>query len=496
MSGSYSQQVVVDKPIPTTSTRTLVRTGLVLTVLSAATALVLWALPNDLLSWEAVAVVAAGSALPILLWLALGLSRGRAGNPKTVVLVILWFLISSEAFFMRFSEGEEAIRGSFAFGAYAEASMWILSLIALLVATLGSPTYLRRMFRGPYKWLSLYGLICLVSTVLSPQPLFSLGWALKLFVVILLVELYASHVSDADDITRFLRALFWAFALISIAPLFSALLDVSIFGEEGRLGGYVAWGSATTEAGVLVLLAITLFCSSQSSAQRKLLVVLGTAATVLMFLYGGKTGILAGVFSAFLFFALQKRVGLGLGLVVGIAAIGVPVILLTPLGTYLHEYRASGLATTFTGRTGVWAATFAAIWTRPVFGHGFMASKFLATAVELEWAAGTAHSAFLEVLYNNGLVGLALVLAMNAVILKNLTKVIRSSRAMPSIRSTAAGCLAIYANVLINGLPASVFGGRVHGPFVILVVLVGVSDWLVRANDRAVPLSPASVVRS
>jgi len=475
----------------------LVRTGLVLTVLATVTALALWAIPGELLSWEAVGLVALGSVLVVLFYFTLGISSGRARDPKTVALVIVWFLISSEAFFMRSTEGDETLHGSFVFGAYAEASMWVLSFAALLIVTLRSPQYLNRMFRGPYKWLSLYGLLCLVSTIFSPQPLFSLAWALKLLVAILLIELYASQVCEVDDITRFLRTLFWAFAFISIAPLFTAVLDpVSMFEEGGRLGGYVSWDLATTESGLLVLLAITLFNSSRSSAQRKLLWVFGGLGAVLMVLYGGKTGNIAGLLGVFLFCVLQKKVGTGLGLVAGIVAIGALILLLTPLGAYLHEYQASGLGSTLTGRTPVWESTVAAIWKRPVFGYGFMATKFMSTSMELEWAAEKAHNVFLEVLYNNGLVGLAFFVAMNAAILKNLSRVIRRSRATASFRSMAAGCLAIQASVLLNGIAASLFGGRVSGPSIMLMALVGVSDWLARANDREVKLGPASVVES
>jgi len=492
MNGNITQPQIVAGGEPIRSmqgTASLLGKGLILALVAAAVAFLLRGPGTELVSWETIWVLTVGSGLLILMCIAFGTSGARETYPKTAALVIWWFVVSSESFFMRFTGGNEALRGQFMYEAYAEASMWVLAFIALLVATWGRPAYLRQMFSGSSKWLTLYGIVCVASLPLSPEPAFSAGWAIKLVLVILVVQFYTAQVNDVSDVSSFLRATFWAFAYITIAPVTTAFFDPDGIFQEGRLGGVVNYDLGSTEAATLVLLAITLY----SSGRRKALVLVGTLGAVVMVLAGGKTGILAGLLSMLLFFAFQKKFGAALGLSAGITVLGTLAVLLTPLGTYLREYTQSGQASSLTGRTLIWEAAVANIWQHPILGHGFAASKFLFNeAVGLPFEAGHMHNGYLEILYNNGIVGLALILMMFLVVFRNLIRVIRSTRVL-NIRWMATGCLTIYFSILINAVAAPSFGGRVTGIFAIFLALFGVSEWLVKANDREVALSQVRV---
>jgi len=85
----------------------------------------------------------------------------------------------------------------------------------------------------------------------------------------------------------------------------------------------------------------------------------------------------------------------------------------------------------------------------------------------------------MEALYNNGLVGLCILVGIHFVIVKNLWWALKS----PLNRNAhlvAVGFLAIYVNLLINGLFNATFGGRAGTPFMLLLGLVVVSEALRR----------------
>jgi O-antigen ligase len=160
-----------------------------------------------------------------------------------------------------------------------------------------------------------------------------------------------------------------------------------------------------------------------------------------------------------LFFVLQGRFRAGIGWLLLVFGTGVLAIFVTPIGSYFREYETRESAETLTGRTELWDLAIPAIKQRPIIGHGFVASKFISEAVDADWDAGHLHNAFLEVLYNNGVVGLLIMLIVNACILRNVWVVLRQSRDH-TLRTLAAGSFALYVFLLLNGFVEPTFGGR------------------------------------
>jgi O-antigen ligase len=119
-------------------------------------------------------------------------------------------------------------------------------------------------------------------------------------------------------------------------------------------------------------------------------------------------------------------------------------------------------------------------------GNGYAAGRFVSLQVEGAFTeAGNLHNGFLEALYNNGVIGLATVVAMHVAILRNLASVLKGTRrgagnVMP------IGILTLYTNILINGFFNATFGGRAYAPFMLLMGLVVVSEAL-RKTMRAQP---------
>jgi O-antigen ligase len=185
---------------------------------------------------------------------------------------------------------------------------------------------------------------------------------------------------------------------------------------------------------------------------------------------------------------LQKRIRYALVALVVFLVIGAVLFATTPLAKYLEDYGRSGEASTITGRTDLWTAVWPAILEKPIVGHGYVASRFLTFDLDkdLGWEPPHTHNSFLEPLYNNGILGLLLVLIMNFIIARSFLQVIRH----PASREAyflGVGGFAIYICLFINGMLKVTFGGAPDICFTMFLGLIVVSIKL-REMNQSEPL--------
>jgi len=93
-------------------------------------------------------------------------------------------------------------------------------------------------------------------------------------------------------------------------------------------------------------------------------------------------------------------------------------------------------------------------------------------------------------LYNSGVIGFAVMLAILIVIPWNLYRVLRRASPTDRIYEVGAGCLALYAFLLINGFFNSSFGGKPTVPFMLLLSLILVSNKLLELLPRPQRTTP------
>jgi O-antigen ligase len=475
----------IDLQLPAISnSRSWLGRGLWVGVLGAGFFLVTQIIPSDVLTTDVPAVGAAAAALAVLLFVTWSRSRARGADKKkiifTMAIVVWWFLLVSEDLFYRITKGGQILAGSFTGAAYDEAATWMIALGALLFVTFFRPQSLSRMFSGSYKWVSWFALLALASVPLSPGPLYSLAWAAKLAIAVLLLGACLAGEHDIEDVVSFLWATFWGFVLLTIIPMIQAITSPTPgFTEGGRLS-MVSTNGVSAVAGTLVLIALTLY----SLKRRWWVIAFGVLGVAVMILAAGKAGIISGIISAALFFLFQKRVASSLGVLIGIAAIGILLISVTPLGRYFSDYSKSGQGSTISGRTELWKSALPAAMASPILGHGYVASRFASTEEEESAVedAGHLHNGFLEAFYNNGLIGLVLLLLIHFSILRNLLYVAKH----PISRGAyllAIGCSAVYANLLLNGMFNASFGGHAYAPFMLFLALVLIAEKLRGANE-------------
>jgi O-antigen ligase len=466
--------------------RPWLRTGLWLVALVAAfLAFAQFAAGSQLLWNDSTLLVAAG-ILALGLFAALSRARAQGIDARRTFLksvtMLLWFvLISEQVFVHNANSTASASKGSFGVEAFQEVAAWLLAGAVLFLLTLGRPQYLRKMFSGTYKWVTLFTLLAVASVPLSPSPSYSLAWAFKLVLTVFLLQACASSMEGNEDLVSFLYTFLAGIFVIIVLRLILAASAPEPFFRGGRLNDYASPTGLSTLAGVLCLMSLTLF----AIRKRGWLLFPIAFGMLVILLSGGKTGMVAGVFAAMLFFVLQKQVRYALGLLVVFLVIGGVLLATTPLGKYFQDYENSGEASTITGRTDLWATIWPAVLEKPIVGHGYVASRFLSIDLDVVgWEPPHTHNSFLEPLYNNGIFGLLLVLIMNIVIVRNLVRVVRN----PADQETfylAAGAFSIYVCLFINGMLKVTFGGTPDSAFTTFLALFVVSVALQKSAQRA-----------
>jgi O-antigen ligase len=444
--------------------------GLALATLAAL------ALFYPLSSDQSMTIMLVGSLFFGLMWFTVSTARSAAQRTRNLIFALWWVLLGSEAIFSYVTDDAEG--KGFASGAYSEAMMWVFVGVVFLLYTFRHSQYLRTLFNGSYKWVSWFGVVCLFSCIYAEQRIFALAWIIKLFLAILLLAACNFESKDADDLRTFLRVSQWALLFMISIP-FVRLIANSETLATGRLYDVATAPTVlSVDAGLLVLYALTLSQTGKNQISRNVLVFLGLIA---MLLAGGKTGILGCIFGALVFFMLQGRFKAAARFLLILAVVGVLLFAFTPLGAYLKFYIGSGQAESFTGRSEVWSAAWPLIKQKIVFGRGFMSSRFLSYKIDVDWMPNHLHNGFLEVMYNNGIIGLFVIVMMLGWTAMNLIKVIRAVNHDHPLHQLAVGCFAIYLDIVINGLVSRTFGSRPDGTFMILFSLVFVSDRLLAA---------------
>lgn len=455
-------------------------------------------LPRAMIS-TAIPGTAGACGLIILLYASLSSSQARGLDSKAIILklaLLIWaYVLISEQLFDRFSDpvGAESIhtyQGNFAPEAYGETLIWVVSFLCLIFILLPRLSFLGRLFTGAQKWIFCFVMLCAFSAAYAPARMYTLGWTFKLLLVALLIGVCSNTIDKLGDITAFFNCTLWAFVLLTLLPVLSALSNpTTAFDSEGRLDANP--DALSERAGSLMLMALMLYSMRKSKTRGAIVFI----AALVMLLSLGKTGIFAGIFSAAMFFLLQKKVASTLTVLGGVIALGTLMFtLVSPLGRYVQSYQ--GLSTA-TGRTEIWTTAIPAIRAAPILGHGYLASHFFWVNERNRMArAGHLHNSFLDVLYNIGAVGLALILLMHGAIIKNLFHSISriaahrkqaTPRQLSELQKAyilASGSLALYANLFINGLLGPSFGGRATSSFELFLALVMLSQTLAAWVDE------------
>lgn len=418
---------------------------------------------------------------------------GRAKTMETapaglLMGLVVWsyLLLDEEIFFFdRMNQAAANARGDFSAAAYGEVGLWMFATLVLFLLT--APhirQFAKTMFASPYKWMTLFALLCVFSATYSDGVLYSLAWSVKLSLVVWAVLLCAMFIRNRSELLTILRAALVSLGLVVLTEGLLPVIDPSDAWWRDRLGGIIHPTDVSCVGGLLLLIVLIMY----TLEKRRWLLGIGVLALYILLQGAGKTSIIAAVVGAAIFLLYQKRVALLMGFFATLCPLALIVLLASPTGAYLDRYAQRDDFETLSGRFQLWKAALPEIARHPILGHGYVASRFFPLVVEGNNSFENIgnyhmHNAFIEVLYNNGIAGLLLILAMIFITVKSARRMIRrkSSR---EVFLLAAGLLSLEVYLLLNGLTEPTFAGHPYTFFVFFLILFVLTERL-RVLDLA-----------
>jgi hypothetical protein len=394
----------------------------------------------------------------------------------SAALVIWVFLMVSEAMFSHVQSTASAAQGHVDPSAMFQALSWILSFGILVLISYLRPAYLRRLFAGPLKWASIFAIVAVLSCPLSRKPMYSAALAFKLCLIVLILCAIGEAVEDEAGILKLFTALFVGMIIVVSKSFTSGLIATNFLQLSDRLPMVGLSGAS----GIVLLLCLFFFFVKKSP----MFLVVGLFSVVAMILAFNKGGLVASFVSLMLFFLLLKKPAQTLALSFGLGIILLLLLAFTPLGKELEYFGESKSATTLTGRTNLWSNAWPNIGSHLILGNGYRDSRFLSEEVPGAFQdAGNMHNSFLEVLYNNGLVGLIPIAMVCFLTVSNLTRVILHPPTL-QMRYYGAAALALFILLFVWGLVAVTFGGAPDERFMTFLAVLVISMFLRGQCDK------------
>ncbi len=418
-----------------------------------------------------------------LSWVALKWRLLLAENLLSLGFLILWILLVTTVGMTRTGTAQSAAEGNFSNAAFGEAIVWLTCSFPLILLAFFRPKFLQCLFWKSHRWLSIYTIVVIFSVIYAPVKLYALAWGFKLMLVGISLALCVYEIRNYSDIIRFVRIMHSAFLIVAAAPFFLVFIDPYTIFDGGRLGGLFFGGPAVSSAGgALVLLSIILGQLLPRSIYFK---ITGLIGLCILLLGVGKTAILSTIIASMAFYFALGRLRSGVAFLFGISLLaGLGVLSNLPIVEYIAHYDGTDQAQSLTGRTELWQQGLARISERPFVGHGYLASKTSLFKIPgLLWEPDSMHNAFLEVLYNNGLLGLIPILCLLGAFKQNVLSVLKQP-GREEIRFIAAGLLAILIFVLGTGMTASILGGRIGTISILFLSAFAMSERLRTINHN------------
>lgn len=439
----------------------------------------------------------------------LGIGRSFAIGRRLVAQLswwhFLWLLVFASALVFRI-RGVNQIHSD-------PLDVWALYRVALdfivaaiLVVRLGMrrPPWLGSMFRGYLGLLTLFGFICLVSTVWSIYR----GWTLfKSGEYLLGLALLAAILETVRSVGGYETLFNWTWALYALL-LLSVVLDTMVWPQAAlhgtwmpqhallggvRLRGVLPAVSADNVGVDAAMLALVCLCRLLPLSRAKrdriwytLAFAASLATLVLSQTRGAFAGFLFGVF-LILWFSKRLRFTAAFGFIIG------AILLLTSAGglvwAFLERGQNQHSLSTLSARVTWWTFAWDKFLQRPLLGFGaYAGGRFEVMAQLGHSSTSTVHSDYLSVIVGTGIWGMIPLLAAIAGIWWFLATYLRRSPRTGPEEQLAYEAIAVLGLLTVYSVLLPIFTWQ--APLRFLVIL-GYAEFLRRRLAAArVPSRP------
>lgn len=289
---------------------------------------------------------------------------------------------------------------------------------------------------GP-RWMLMYALTAIASSLYSPFPLLSLWKGFEVLAhmsVALMVGSFLLEKDDVQDVLNLILLLLWFFTISAIA---GAIVSPEVAIQRIKGGGVMAFYLAgvyppvnpNSLSQLSGLLAAIMFCRlllAEKMTHRLGVVMVFIPALACLILSHSRTSLSAFLLAGCLIVFIARRkviaiVGLWIGSVIALSGIGFALVT-----EYIFRGQTKEVLASWSGRLDFWPIVWEKIIESPIFGHGFYASQ------RMKWGLSTVDNTYLEVMLGVGLIGLGFFCGAVLTAIVNLWRTRPSRREMPS----------------------------------------------------------------
>ncbi|RZI81355.1 MAG: O-antigen ligase family protein [Rubrivivax sp.] len=358
-----------------------------------------------------------------------------------------FFLLGLVYFSFEFTIRDPRLGGGF------DAQSMIKGVLSLALAMVGIFTAFRKVFATPLLLLFfVYSFMAFLSSFYSPVMVVGIPAGITLVGVTVVTARLGT--GTEEDILKCWRVMYWAsvltcllsFAVLAIAPGMSRdMQDPTSFRLRGVTGAANALGPIMAIACVMSIL---MYKRTRTAMAKRFHVVMFVLFAIALFLTNSRSsilGLIAGL-------GVTMLVGSGLGVlgllaVLSIGVVAGSVMLYPGLQNALLSWAAALFSrtgevyelTSFTGRQGIWQASWQLIDSHPWIGYGLSSVRLILSQSYFdEWGntVGTAHNWLLESLLTVGWIGTAPLIAVVSICLWKLMRYVMSTAPkLHSVRS-------------------------------------------------------------
>ncbi len=416
---------------------------------------------------------AAAVGVLALVCAALFLNAHGSFTRKNVVLALWLILISHRAFIFR---GSLAESGSLYF---VEIGVTMAVLLGAMVTFATSISSLQiRAFESKF-WLLAYVLLAGASLLWTPSATYAGFWILRLSCAAILIVVYFSDAS-IEDCSKFFTVTLLGTAPVILLPIFaySSFETTAQSGAHRVAGTWVHPGVVSIAACSVAAACLTDLLQRKAGSNRRrfyLFAVLFVLSCASGFLAGGKTGAIGSAIAIGLMLLIGGHLRIWIGFL-ATAVIGYVVFDLVlrqlEVGLFAHMqgYNFERLGT-LQSRLDLWIGALQS-WSEfvlnAVFGRGFTSFRAAPLSSLGGWAPGHAHSSFVTLLVDMGIIGFFFFVMMLArPIVRSALIAIRQRRAFSE--SPAFPPFIALTSLMIGSLLDDVFGGTLQPTTYLLI---------------------------
>lgn len=432
------------------------------------------------------------------------LLRGRIGKVLDSVRNmpwwhVLWLLAFLSGLVFRTRSGQDIQSNALDFwAAFRVGLMGVTGAVLLVRQLIGRTNWAESLRRGPLAALSVYCVVCLLSTTWSVFPGWTLYKSIEFFVD---VALLGAIIASAPSIDDWIRLVNWTWTLIA-ALVASAWLglaispDQALVANEGLFGFQlecVLPGVDSNSLGELgAVLAVVSLCRllfrPTDGHRRFWLGVLLAISVLTMVLAQARSAVLGCAVSVGLVLLLSNRVRFG-------AAFGLASAIALLIGTawntlieFMRRGESDAELYNLSSRVDWWSSAWPAILEHPLTGYGAYAGARFLVMAELKIDTGI-HSDWLEILTGTGILGLLPALLAFLGTWGQLLKSVRNRLLSAEERYLALEMAGVFAILTVRSVFSPVL--YLHPPLVYLAAIGCSMFFRVRRTSASVSLSPA-----